>query len=141
MRKLSITICINCVGKMLLWGYFYAIMELLLNNYSGHFLIIEKKIFFSSHKVQQSQHPCYMLMSKWPGVMNGTNRIGSDLNVSMNQSHQSPFWRVASRSFQSAIYTSPTGGPASMLGQVNLQLMKELRCSKKLTDNRTIMNS
>ena len=47
MRKLSITICINCVGKMLLWGYFYAIMELLLNNYSGHFLIIEKKNFFT----------------------------------------------------------------------------------------------
>ena len=42
-------ICINCIGKMLLWGHVCGIIELLLNNYLGHFLIIEKKIYFSFH--------------------------------------------------------------------------------------------
>ena len=56
-----------------------------------------------------------MLTSKCPGVPNATDRIGGDLNVSMNQSDQSPLRRVASRSFQSGIYTGPTGGHASML--------------------------
>ena len=41
--KFSIAICINCVGEMLI------IMELLLNNYLGHFSIIEKTFGFSFH--------------------------------------------------------------------------------------------
>ena len=40
LSKFSIAICKNCVGKMLI------IMELLLNNYLGHFLIIEKTFVF-----------------------------------------------------------------------------------------------
>ena len=35
--QFSIAICINCIGKMLIWGHFCVIMELLLNNYLGHF--------------------------------------------------------------------------------------------------------
>ena len=46
--KFSIAICINCVGKMLIWGHFRGITELLLNNYLGHFLIIEKTFVFLS---------------------------------------------------------------------------------------------
>ena len=42
-------ICINCIGKMLLWGHVPGIIELLLNNHLGHFLIIEKKNCFSFH--------------------------------------------------------------------------------------------
>ena len=82
-----------------------------------------------------------MLTSKCRGVPNITDRIGGDLNVSMNQSYQSPLGRVDSRSFQSMMYTDTTGGRASMLGQINLQLMKELGCSKRLPDDCTIMNS
>ena len=48
-QKFSIAICINCIGKMLLWGHFCGMMELLLNKYLGHFLIIEKKFYFSFH--------------------------------------------------------------------------------------------
>ena len=44
--KFNIVICINCVGKMLIWGHFPSIMELLLNKYLGHFLIIEKTFHF-----------------------------------------------------------------------------------------------
>ena len=55
--------------------------------------------------------------------------------------NQSPLQRVARRSFQSAIYTSPMGRRTSMLGQINLKLMEELECSKRLTDDCTIMNS
>ena len=102
----SIAICINCVGKMLI------IMELLLNNYLGHFSIIEKTFGFSFH-----------------GKCNKAN-----------QGHQSPLQRVDSRSFPSAIYTSPMGGRALMLGQINLQFMKHLRCSKRLTGDYAIMN-
>ena len=48
--KFSIMICINCVGKILVWGRFCSIIEMLLNNLE-HFLIIEKKnLFFFSHK-------------------------------------------------------------------------------------------
>ena len=36
----SVAICINCIGKMLIWGHFRGIMELSLNNYLGNFLII-----------------------------------------------------------------------------------------------------
>ena len=82
-----------------------------------------------------------MLTSKCRGVPNITDRIGGDLNVSMNQSYQSPLGRVDSRSFQSRMYTDTTGGRASMLGQINLQLMKELGCSKRLPGDCTIMNS
>ena len=38
--KFSITICINFVGKMLIWDHFCDIMELSLNKYLGYFLII-----------------------------------------------------------------------------------------------------
>ena len=44
--KFSIAISINCVGKRFIWGHFCSIMELLLNNYLGHFLIIEKTFVF-----------------------------------------------------------------------------------------------
>ena len=57
-----------------------------------------------------------MLTSTCPGILNATDQIDSDLNVSTNQSHQSPPQRVASRSFQSLIYTGPTGECTSMLG-------------------------
>ena len=106
LSKFSIAICKNCVGKMLI------IMELLLNNYLGHFSIIEKTFGFSFH-----------------GKCNKAN-----------QGHQSPLQRVDSRSFPSAIYTSPMGGRALMLGQINLQFMKHLRCSKRLTGDYAIMN-
>ena len=82
-----------------------------------------------------------MLTYKCPSISNATDQIGGNLNVSINQSHQSPLQRVASQSFQSAIYTSPTGGHASMLGQINLQFMEELWCSIRLTGDCTIMNS
>ena len=82
-----------------------------------------------------------MLTSKGPGIPNATNQNDGDLNVSMNQAHQSPLRRVASQSFQSAMYTGPMGGQASMLGQINLQLMEELGCSKRLTGDCTTMNS
>ena len=81
----SIQICINCVGKML-----RGIMELLLNNYLVHFLIIEKIFDFLFIESAVSQHLCYMLTSKCPGIPNATDRIGCDLNVSLNQGHQSP---------------------------------------------------
>ena len=139
--KFSIAICINCVGKMLIWGHFRGITELLLNNYLGHFLIIEKTFVFLSIESAIKPTPFFMLTSKCPGVPNATDRIGGNLNVSMNQSHQLPLRRVARRSFQSTIYTVPTGGRASMLGQINLQLMGELGCSKRLIGDCTIMNS
>ena len=46
--KFSIAICINCIGKMLIWGHFHGIMELLLNNYLGHWniLILVKTFVF-----------------------------------------------------------------------------------------------
>ena len=44
--KFSIAICLNCVWKMLIWGHFCSIMELLLNNYLGYFLIIIKALVF-----------------------------------------------------------------------------------------------
>ena len=49
-----------------------------------------------------------MLTCECPSIPNATDRIGGDLNVSM--SHQSQLQRVASCSFQSTIYTGPTGG-------------------------------
>ena len=82
-----------------------------------------------------------MLTSKCSAIPNASNWIGGDLNVSMNQGHQSPLQRVASQSFPSMMYTSPMGGHASMLGQINLQFMEELGCSKRLTGDCTIMNS
>ena len=66
------------------------IMELLLNNYLVHFLIIEKIFDFLFIESAVSQHLCYMLTSKCPGIPNATDRIGCDLNVSLNQGHQSP---------------------------------------------------
>ena len=45
--KFSIVICINCDGKMLIWGHFHGIMELLLNNYLGHWDILSlRKLVF-----------------------------------------------------------------------------------------------
>ena len=44
--RFSIAIRINCVGKMVIWGHFRGIMELLLNNYLGYFLVIEKTFVF-----------------------------------------------------------------------------------------------
>ena len=44
--KFSFRICINCIRKMLIWGHFCGIMELLLKDYLEHFLIIEKTIVF-----------------------------------------------------------------------------------------------
>ena len=44
--KFSIMIWINFLGKMLIWSLFCGIMELLLNNYLGHFLNIEKTLAF-----------------------------------------------------------------------------------------------
>ena len=84
-----------------------------------------------------------MLTSKCPDAPNATatDWIGGNLNVSMNQSHQSPLQRVANQSFQSAIYTDPMGGCASMVAQINLQLMEELVCSKRLKGDCTITNS
>ena len=82
-----------------------------------------------------------MLTSKYPGVPNATDRISGNVTVSMNQSHQSPLRRVASQSLPSKIYIGPTGGHASMLGQINLQLMEELGSYKRLTGNCTIKNS
>ena len=114
-------------------------MELLLN-YLGQFLIIEKTFLF----IESAIKPIPLLHANVQmsyGVPNATERIGGGLNVSVNQSHQSPLRRVASRSFQSAIYTVPTGCRASILGQINLQLMEELGCSKRLTSDCTIMNS
>ena len=91
--KFSIAICINCIGKMPIWGHFHMIRELLLNNYLGHFLIIEKTFVFLC--IKSAIKPTPMLHA----------------NVSVNQSHQSPLWKVACWSFQSTIYTSPTGVP------------------------------
>ena len=118
-------------------------MELLLSNYLGHWDILSfrKLLFFFSKKVQLSQHSYYMLTSKCPDVPNATTQIGDDLNVSVNYSHQSPLERVAIRTFQSAIYTSPMCGCAFMLSQINLQLIEELGCSKRFTGNSTITNS
>ena len=45
-KTFSIAICLNCMGKILIWGHFCYIMELLLNNYLGHFLIIETTFVF-----------------------------------------------------------------------------------------------
>ena len=44
--KFSIVTCINCGGKILIWGHFQGIMKLLLKNYLGHILIIEKTAVF-----------------------------------------------------------------------------------------------
>ena len=44
--KFSIAICITCIGKMLVWGHFCSVMQLLLNNYLGCFLIIKKTFVF-----------------------------------------------------------------------------------------------
>ena len=44
--RFSIAIRINCLGKMVIWGHFRGIMELLLNNYLGCFLVIEKTFVF-----------------------------------------------------------------------------------------------
>ena len=147
--KFSIAICINCVAKMFIWGHFRGIMELLLNNYLGHWdiLIFEKTFAFlivkSAIKPTPLLHANFQMpwRTKCPGAPNATDRIGGDLNISMNQNHQSPLQRVASRSFQSAIYIRPMGGRTPMLGQINLQLIEELGCSKRLTGDCTIMNS
>ena len=45
---------------------------------------------------------------------------------------------MASQTFQSTIHTTPMGERASMLGQINLRLMEELGCSKRLTGDCTI---
>ena len=86
-----------------------------------------------------------MLTSKCPGITKATNWTDGDLSVSMNQSHQSPLQRVASRSFQSTIYTAPTGEHTesykSMLGHINLNLMEEVGCSKRLAIDCTTMNN
>ena len=137
--KFSIRICINCIGKMHIWGHFHCTMELLLNNYLGYFLIFEKTfvVLFIESAIKPTPLLCANI--KYPGILNATNWIYGDLNVSMNQSHQSPFRRVASQSFYSVVYTGPTGACVSMLGQINLKLMEELEFSKSLTDNGTIM--
>ena len=44
--KFSIAICIKCGGKMLICGLFCSIMELLLNSYLEHFLIIGNTFVF-----------------------------------------------------------------------------------------------
>ena len=44
--KFKIAIHINCLEKMLIWGHFRGIVELLLNIYLGHFLIIGKIFVF-----------------------------------------------------------------------------------------------
>ena len=143
--KFSIAICINCMENMLIWGHFRGIMGLLLHNYLGHgdILIIEKtfvSVFIESAKKGNILVTCWC--PKCPGIPNATDQIGGNLNVSMNQGYQSPLQRVASWSFQCAICTGPSGGGlTSMLGQINLKLMKELGCSKRLTGNCTIMNS
>ena len=85
--KFSIMICVNCVGKMLIWGHFHGIMELLLNNYLGHFLIIEKTFAFLFIEKAIKATPLLQAMSKCPGVLNATNRIGDNLNVFVNQYH------------------------------------------------------
>ena len=68
--------------------------------------------------MQYRQHSCYMLMSKLPGVSNSNDQIGGDLNIFMNQCHQSPLQRVASQISKSAMYIVPTGGSAFMLSQI-----------------------
>ena len=131
--KFSIGICMNCIGKMLIWRHFHRIMELLLNNIwgIGKFYLWKNSCFSFQWKCNKANTL----------AANATDWIGGDLNVSMNQSQQSPLQRVASRNFQSAIYTGPMGGCTSMLGQINLQLMEELWCSKRLTGDCAITNS
>ena len=123
MNKFSIAICINCVGKMLIGGHFCSIMELLLNYYLGYWDILSlwKLLFFFWKKVQYSQHTCYMLTSKWPDVPNATDRIGGDLNVSMNQSHQSTLQRVTKPKLLVHNIQRSYG--------INMQLIEELGCS------------
>ena len=62
-------------------------MELLLNNYLGHFLIIEKTFAFLFIEKAIKATPLLQAMSKCPGVLNATNRIGDNLNVFVNQYH------------------------------------------------------
>ena len=110
--KFSITICINFVGKMLIWDHFCDIMELSLNKYMGHFLIIFLFIE-SAIKPRPLLHANIQILLRtecnwsnwwWPECFYEPE----------SSSHHSQ--RVASQSFQSTIYTSPMGRCASMLG-------------------------
>ena len=111
-------------------------MELLLSNYLGHWdiLIVEKTFIFlfMESTIKPTLLPHANVQMPWCTECNQSNRWQPECFYEL----ESP-----SQSFQSVIYTGPMGGCASMLGQINLQLMEELSCSKRLTDDCTIMNS
>ena len=139
--KFSIAISINCVGKMFIWGHFCSIMELLLNNYLGHFLIIEKTFVFlfieSAIKLIPWSHANVQI--PWPTKCNWLNWWQPECFCEP----ESPVTTPKSCQMKLPIHniTGLTGGCASILGQISLQLMEELGCSKRLADNCTIMNN
>ena len=107
--KFSIAICINCVGKMLIWGHFWGVMELLLKNYLGHFLTIEKTFDFLFLESAIKPTPLLHVNIQMPYRTECNWSNWWQPECFYEPASPSPLWRVASRSFQSAIYTGPTG--------------------------------
>ena len=140
--KCSIVICINCIGKMLIWGHFHGIMELLLNNYLGHsnILILVKTFVFLI--IESAIKPTPLLHANFQMTR----------HTKCNRSY---WWQPECFYEPESPVTTPKSGQpklpvhnihwsyewcASMLGQINLQLI-ELGCSRRLTGNCTIMNN
>ena len=139
-QNFNIMICTNCIEKMLLWVHFRGIMELLLNNDLGHFLIIEKNFVFlsswSAIKPTPLLHVKFQML--WSTKCNQSNWQWPKCFYEP----ESPVTTLTSGQLKLPIRdTGPAGGHASVLGQINLQLMQELGCSKSLTGDCTIMNS
>ena len=110
------------------------VAQQLFGKFSNHW---ENFFLFIESAINPTPLLCTNVQMPWGTECNRSN-WGRPEFFYEPQSHHSPLQRVASRSFQSAIYTSPKGGRASMLGQINLKLMEELGCSKRLTGDCTI---
>ena len=143
-KRQYLTESVNCLGVKIdinLSCNFCSILELLLNINLGHFLIIEKTfvLLFTESAIKPTpllhaniQRPWHTEcnQSKWwwpecfyePDSSVTTPKSGQP-KLSIRNVHQSHGWQ------------------ASMLGQINLQLMEELGCSKRLTGDCTTMNS
>ena len=135
--KFSITICINFVGKMLIWDHFCDIMELSLNKYLGYFLIIFLFIE-SAIKPRPLLHANIQIL----------------LRTECNWSNW--WWPECFYEPESSVTTPKSGQPKLPIHNIHqsygsmcihagldksLKLMEELGCYKRPTSNCTIMNS
>ena len=104
-----------------------AVAQKLFWTFSNHW----ENFLISVHRKCSKPTPLLHVNVQMPGRTK-CNQSNWGQPVSLNQGHQSPLQRLASWSFQSAVYTSPKGAYSFMLGQINLKLMEELGCSKRL---------